>query len=344
MKKVWSILLIVAVLSGTSLLSACGDGASEGNGGAGGAAGDELTKITVSEIRGISWASAYVAESLGYFEEEGLDVNFVIYKDGPVAFQGMHAGDSQFCLLSAEPVMRAYDEGMESYMILTNSNNRIYAFAAQPEIKSVADLKGKTIFAGMPGSAPYSFVLSLLSEAGLSENDVNFINMEYGAAVVSLAQGVADGIFFDIYNKSELLEAVPNANILVDTTDPATHEKLYGSQYCDTTIVTCTKEFAEENPETVQAFVNASVKGLAWIDAHTSGEMAELLIPMFEGMTQEQLEAKLETIKSSFSKTGEITEEGYQTVEDFCLEQGLIQKAIGYENIIPAQFVKNALK
>lgn len=161
----------------------------------------ELHKVVVSEFRGLNWMSAYVADLLGYFEEEGLDVEFAIYKDGPIAFQGMHAGDSDFCLLSAEPVLRAYDEGMESYLILTNTKNRTYAFATRPDIKEMKDLKGKTVFAGMPGSAPYSFVLSLLKEAGLSENDVSFINLEYGAAIVALAQGQADGIFFDIYNK-----------------------------------------------------------------------------------------------------------------------------------------------
>lgn len=46
----------------------------------------ELTKVIVSEFRGICWASAYAAEQLGYFEEEGLDVEFMLYKDGPIAF------------------------------------------------------------------------------------------------------------------------------------------------------------------------------------------------------------------------------------------------------------------
>ena len=57
----------------------------------------ELKKIVISEFRGINWMSAYVADLLGYFEEEGLDAEFIIYKDGPIAFQGMHAGDSDFC-------------------------------------------------------------------------------------------------------------------------------------------------------------------------------------------------------------------------------------------------------
>ncbi len=102
----------------------------------------ELTKVVVSEFRGLNWMSAYVANQLGYFEEEGLDVEFLIYKDGPIAFQGMHAGDSDFCMLSAEPVMRAYDEGMESYFVLTNTKNRTYAFATNPGIKDIKDLKG----------------------------------------------------------------------------------------------------------------------------------------------------------------------------------------------------------
>jgi NitT/TauT family transport system substrate-binding protein len=304
----------------------------------------ELKKIVISEFRGLNWMSAYVADRLGYFEEEGLDAEFAIYKDGPIAFQGMHAGDSDFCLLSAEPVLRAYDEGMESYLILTNTKNRTYAFATKPDIKDMKDLKGKTVFAGMPGSAPYSFVLSLLKSAGLSENDVSFVNLEYGAAIVALAQGQADGIFFDIYNKKTLTESVPGVNILVDATNPETHKALYGTEYCETTIVTCTKKFADENPETVQKFTNASVKALKWINEHSVNEVAELVAPMFEGIDKQDLANKIETVKTSFSKTGEIHTEGYKTVEEFCFEQGIIKKRIGYEEIVADQFVKKALE
>ena len=303
----------------------------------------ELTKITISEFRGVPWASTYIADLLGYFEEEGLDAEFIIYKDGPIAFQGMHAGDSDFCLLSAEPVMTAYDEGMESYLLLSNTNNRCYAFAGSPEVKSVEDLKGKTVFAGMPGSAPYSFVLSMLKSAGLSESDVSFVNLEYGASILALGEGQVDGIFFDIYNKKALMETVPEANILLNCTDPATHEKLYGSQFCQTSIVTCTKKFAQENPETVQKFVNASVKAFAWMSEHTAAEWAELLSPMFEGMTEEELATKLDVLKSSFSETGEIIPEGYSTMESFCLDQGLISKSIPYEDIVASQFMNTAL-
>jgi NitT/TauT family transport system substrate-binding protein len=335
MKKV--VLVILVLMLCVTLLTGCNNTSPQPEG--------NLTKVVVSEFRGIGWSSTYLAHQLGYFEEEGLDVEFAIYKDGPIAFQGMHAGDSQFCLLSAEPVMRAYDEGIESYFVLTNTQNRTYGFASKGEIKDVSDLKGKVIFAGMPGSAPYSFVASILNEAGLDPmNDVTYVNLEYGASIAAFAQGGVDAIFFDVYNKKDLIAAVPDVNILLDSTNPATHEKLYGSQFAQTTIVTTTKKFADENPETVQKYVNASVKALDWLSKHSSAEAAEILAPMFEGMTKEVLADKLDTIKSSFSPTGEIYEEGYGTVETFCLEQGIIKQPIGFKNIVKTEFVKNALE
>ena len=66
------------------------------------------------------------------------------------------------------------------------------------------------------------------------------------------------------------------------------------------------------------------------------------MIPLFDGMTEEELAEKLESIKSFFSPTGEITEEGYTTVASFCLDQGLISKEIPYEDIVASQFMDNA--
>lgn len=339
MKKILSILLMACLV-----LSGCAGAKEPVKADETSSDNKELTKVVISEFRGIGWCSPYIADLLGYFEEEGLEAEYRVYKDGPIAFQGMHAGDSDFCLLSAEPVMRAYDEGMESYMILTHTNNRSYAFATQSDIKDIASLKGKTVFAGMPGSAPYSFFLSLLEKEGMSENDVNFINLDYGSAPLALGEGQIDGTFFDIYNKPAIEKAAPDANILVDCTDPETHEEMYGSQFCQTSIITCTKDFADKNPETVQKFTNACVKALKWVSEHTPEEMAELLAPMFEGMSKEELTGKFASLKSSFSETGEIVPDGYKTVEGFCLEQGLISKEIGFENIIPTQFVEKAIE
>lgn len=297
----------------------------------------ELEHVIVSEIRGESWMPVYIAESLGYFEDEGLDVEFVIYKDGPIAFQGMHAGDSQFCMLSTEPVLRAYEEGLKSKIIIPTVKNKQYMFATAEGISSVADLKGKAIFGGMPGSAPYSFVLSLLEKSGLDKNDVEWINMEYGAALTALDSGNISGAYFDsIYRKD--LEKI-NANILIDTSNPEEHKELYGTEFYESQMVTVTEDYAKENPETVQKFVNAVVKGIEWQNNHSNEEIVELVDPMFEG---KDLKDTIDVLKLSLTTDGKYSEEGYKAIEDFCLEQGLIKERIGYENIIDMEYVDKA--
>ena len=105
----------------------------------------ELTKVTVSEFRGVKYAPVHVAYQNGYYEDEGLDIEFAVYGDGPVAFQGMHAGDSQFCLLSIDPVFRAFDEGLESKLIAAVDTTRLYGFAGSKDITDISQLKGKSV-------------------------------------------------------------------------------------------------------------------------------------------------------------------------------------------------------
>lgn len=298
-----------------------------------------LTKIVISELRSEFWLPVYIAYELGYFKDEGLDVELVTYKDGPIAFQGMHAGNSQFCLLSTEPVLRAYDQGKESKIILSTLKNKPYMFVTRKDIKSIKDLKGKVIFAGMPGSAPYSFATSLLASEGLDPGkDVTWANMEYGASLGALEKGTVDGIYLRATAKNEVARL--GANILVDVTDPDQHKKIYGSRMYESSIATVTKDFAEKHPATVQKFANAVVKAIIWQSKHSDEEVAKTAAPAFSGS---RFNAELiRYIRSSLSDNGDITKEGYNTIEGFCLKEKIISKSIPYDKIIDTSYVRAA--
>ena len=298
---------------------------------------DNKDKIVISEMRGESWMPVYLAEELGYFEEEGLETEFIVFKDGPIAFQGMHAGDSDFCMLSTEPVLRAHEEGLKSRIIIPTVKSKQYMFATSQDVKEIKDLKGKAIFGGMPGSAPYSFVLALLEQNGLDKNDVEWINMEYGAALGALEKGTISGAYFDSQNSIEVKKI--NGNILVDTSDEKVHKDLYGTEYYESQMVVVTEDYLKENPETVQKFVNAVVKAIDWQNNHSDKEIADVVKPMFDG---KDLEEVIGAIRGSLNKDGRYSKEGYSAVENFCLSQDIIKEAIGYENIIDMSFVEKA--
>ena len=305
------------------------------------ASADGKTKVVVSEFRGIGWVPVHIAYQLGYFSDEGLDVEFVVYKDGPIAFQGMHAGSSHFCLLSQEPILCAFDEGLKSELIAAVLKTRLYAFVSRPEITQVSQLKGKTVFAGMPGSAPYSFVWSILKNAGLDpEKDVTFVNMEYGASAVALGQGHIDASYMNNDNRPEFAKI--KHNVLMDTADLETRKSFFGAEKFEAEVITTTKKFSTEHPETVQKFVNAVVKGLSWLQKHSDSEAAELVHPLFEAMSKEALGAKIGLFRVAYSEDGYISREGYEAVERFALRQGILKKAIGYDNFVNMTYVDAA--
>ncbi|MBP2026470.1 NitT/TauT family transport system substrate-binding protein [Acetoanaerobium pronyense] len=301
----------------------------------------EMTKVVVSEFRGMNYAAVHIADALGYFEEEGIEVEFAVYGDGPVAFQGMHAGDSQFCMLSIEPVFRAFDEGLESKVVAALDTTRLYGFAGSKDITEISQLKGKTVFAGAPGSAPYSFIWSILEEGGLNPaEDVTFAQMQYGASMAALEQGTIDASYMDHYNRNKF--SAIGANFLVDGADMETKKRVFGSEKFEGSIITATKKFVDENPETVQSFINGVAKGAKWLTSHSDEEVAEVLMPYHDGSTKEDLIERISLIKIAYSPDLKISEEGYEAMENFSLKTGVLKNKVGYENIIDMRFVEQA--
>jgi NitT/TauT family transport system substrate-binding protein len=329
MKRVTIWLAAAAV---TVLLLAQGAGAAEKS------QPEKLTTLTVAELRSEFWLPAYLAETLGFYKEEGLKVRFITTKDGPVAFQGMHAGSADLTMLSTEPVFRAQAKGLESIIFMALLTNKPYMFVGSPAIKDVKQLKGKTIFAGAPGSAPHSFALSILEKAGMKDTDVNWAQMEYGASLAALEKGHIEASYIRSTAKKEI--AAVGANILVDVSDPVQHKEIYGTSRYESTIVTGTRKFVRENPETIQKFANAVVRAMIWLNENSNEAAAEKALPMFPAGNMGA--ESIGFLRPSLSLDGLITPEGHQTIVSFCRAEGIIDRDIPYDEINDMSFVQKA--
>ena len=178
---------------------------------------EELTRVRVTEFRGINWAPMYIAYQLGYFEQEGLDLELIKIDKGPDCFRAMHAGQAEFCILSQEVALKAQEEGVRSTSLATMLDTRYYAFVATEEIGTAEDLRGKTVYASGPGSAPYTFCVAILEEAGLEiGKDVTLVTMDKGAVIAALEKGEVQAAFINADNFAEA-DSVEGLHYLVDT-------------------------------------------------------------------------------------------------------------------------------
>ncbi|WP_176220735.1 ABC transporter substrate-binding protein [Cohnella massiliensis] len=268
MKKLTGLLLSIIML--TVVLAACGGGNNANNGaaspsptgtasaGAEDTGSTEVKKVTV-QMDGAAtpyYAPMYVAKEEGYFEEAGLDVEFV-YADAASIVKNVGANNVQFGFPNADSVITAKSQGIPVKVVHTTYQHGLGAtiFKTDSGIASPADLKGKTIGVTSYGSPNYIQLQVMLQKNGMSIKDVNTKIVGTGAIVNALVDGQVDAITFSMLRTVELKDqGVDVSEIRSDEFLPS-----FGN------VVITSDEFLESNRDTVVAFNTALNKAIQYI-------------------------------------------------------------------------------
>jgi NitT/TauT family transport system substrate-binding protein len=126
-------------------------------------------------------------------------------------------------------------------------------------INSIKDLKGKTVAASAPGTAPYFTLAWMLRENGLSMKDVKVVNLEpqvAANAMIAGTAGIAAAMTYEPYLSA--VRAKPEAGKIIATT-------LDYPMIMDT--FGCTPKFLAENPKAAKALTDAYFDAVAMIKA-----------------------------------------------------------------------------
>ena len=168
----------------------------------GGAAGTKMTMGT----GGTSGTYYGYGGVLGQYISNNTEVGVtVVSTDGSKAnIQGIAAGNYQLGTVQSDVMAYAWEgtrsfeaEGkVDSFRVVAG----LYAEAVQlitmdPEIKSVADLKGKSVSIGAPGSGVYFNAVDVLGAAGLTEEDINAQYQSFADSADALKDGKIDAAF-----------------------------------------------------------------------------------------------------------------------------------------------------
>jgi ABC-type nitrate/sulfonate/bicarbonate transport system substrate-binding protein len=182
-----SILLRAAVIAGlTAILAACASPSAAPK-------PSSLTKLTVS-LSSISYPqlAIVVAKDAGIFAKNGLDVEYIL---GPNGLKAEVAGDVQIAISSAEEVILADQAGGNLILAASGIPYLVLDFLVRPEIKSVADLKGKPVGMTARGTVTET-VLNIVAQRGGFNAAKDWQPIEIGSSdrmVTSLTSGVISG-------------------------------------------------------------------------------------------------------------------------------------------------------
>ena len=217
------------------------------------------TKVNIGISGWTGFAPLTLAKEAGLFKKHGLDVSIkkIPQKDRHLAIA---SGDIQCAATTVETWVVWNANGVATTQIFQlDKSFGADGMVVKPGITKISDLKGKTVAADAPGTAPYFTLAWMLSKNGLSLKDVNIVNLEPQAAANAMIAGTANLDAAMTYEPFlSAVRAKPEAGRIIATT-------LDYPMVMDT--FGCTPKFLAENPKAAKALADAYFDALELIKA-----------------------------------------------------------------------------
>jgi NitT/TauT family transport system substrate-binding protein len=207
------------------------------------------TKVAMGISGWTGFAPLTLAKEAGLFAKHGLDVSIkkIPQKDRHLAIA---SGDIQCAATTVETWIVWNANGVATTQIFQlDKSYGADGMVVKPNIEKIADLKGRTVAASAPGTAPYFALAWFLNKNGLTLKDVNVVNLEPQAAANAMIAGTANldaAMTYEPYLSA--VRAKPEAGKIIATT-------LEYPMVMDT--FGCTPKFLADNPKAAKGLADA---------------------------------------------------------------------------------------
>ena len=222
----------VALAGSLAVLSACGSSATTGSGATTSAAAAAAKSTeTVLNLGDQQQDLETLLTASGALAGAPYKVNFVEFDSGPLVDAGFAAHRIDVGFLGDLPASLAVKSGLPVEAVAVEDPIGAWEFLlAKPGITSIAQLRGKPV-AYTTGTAEQAFALRALKTAGLTQQDVQQVNVSLLQLGTVLESGAADASVVSVEQKIDYQQTHPGAKVLatIDTVTPASYTYVLGT-------------------------------------------------------------------------------------------------------------------
>ena len=259
---------------------------------------------------------AKLAEGLGYFKAEGLEVELLNEAAGVDAENEMLAGAVQGVVGFYDHCVDLQTKGkyVESIVQFSQAPGEVELVSTKhPEIKSMADLRGKSLGVTGLGSSTNFLTQYLMVKSGVPLGE--FSTLPVGAGTTFIAAMQQDKIQAGMTTEptiSRLLKT-GEARVLIDMRSIEQTKQALGGTYPAASLYMST-DWVQKNKPVVQKLANAFVKTLKFIVTHSGAEIADKMPKDFYAGDKESYVKALDAGKGMFTPDGVMPAGGPETV------------------------------
>lgn len=289
------------------------------------------TEINVAVIPVLDTLPFFIAEEAGYFEDEGLDVEFILVTSGIERDQLIQTGDAD-AMLTDIPGVGFFNEVRTRVQIVYTSrvaleDGPIFRILAAPDsgYETPEDLSG------VPIGVSEATIIEYLTYRLLGNADVEDIETTAVPSIPTRFQLLMSGELEAATLPDPLAQAAieAGATLILDDTEP-------GTRNFSQSVLVFTKSFIDDEPEAVAAFLRAW--DMAVVDLNEDPEAYRELF-LEKTIVPETVEDTYEI--PPFPRDLITSEDVWDDYMDWMLDQKIIEEAPRYDNSVNPDFLPN---
>jgi len=327
MRKI-SLVLVAIIMGFTCFLTGCGK--------------KNENLIRVSEVtHSVFYAPLYIAINNGYFEEEGLEIELTNGGGADKCMTALTSKSADIALMGPEATIYVVKQGKKDspkvFAQLTKRDGSFIIGRENIENFTLSDLEGKEIIGGRKGGVPAMTLEYAMKNAGLIDGENVTINYDVAFDNMTAAFIGGTGDFVTAFE--------PSASAIVDSG----HGYILGSVgelagEVPYTAFTANESYLKKNPDKINRFLRAIMKGYNFLVTATLDEVVEALAPSFLGTTNESLKKSMQAyinidawVDSPMMKTT-----AYNNLITIMMNAGELDKGVDFSKVVDNSYAEKA--
>lgn len=286
--------------------------------GAAGAPAAEKTHISIAVggKAGFYYLPLTLAEQLGYFKDEGLDVEISDFAGGAKALEALVGGSADVVSGAYEHTidMQAKGQHIRAFVLMGRAPQISIGVvtAKAGGVKSPRDLRGMRVGVSAPGSSTNMALDYLIGQAGLKPSDVSIIGVGTSAGALAAVRGGQIDAISNVDPVMTMLEQRGEIKIIADARTEKGTEELFGGPMPAATLY-ASEDFIRKNPHVIQGLTNAIVRADRWLAKAGPTDLLKTVPESYLLGDRALYLASFNKVRDAFSPDGLIPEQGTRT-------------------------------
>jgi NitT/TauT family transport system substrate-binding protein len=262
----------------------------------------------------------YIANEFGWFKENGVSVDMVVV--GPGAAQQVAAGSLNIGYSGFPDFIRATNQGAPVKIVINAVDQPPYAVYVEPAIKTINDLKGKTVSIGGIKDVTLIYMEAFIGSAQLKSSDVDWV---YAKAtqdrLAALLSGGADAAI--LYPPTTFRAAAAG---YTDLGDIETYLKDFPF-----TVWAANTDWAAKNREALLAYIKAYSRAVTWLyDPKNKEQAVDILVKYSKQDRKDSADTYDYFVNKlhAFSASGKLSPASYKKMTDALVRWGDLKQPV----------------